>query len=70
MNHRNEWASEGELNVVGEPEQILRYQKSAYGGTYSIGRQALCAERTVVCRRGCMASSRVAPQEILLLSRH
>ena len=35
MKHRDEWASEGELNVVGEPEQILRYQKSAYGGLLS-----------------------------------
>lgn len=46
---RNEWASEGGLKKVGEPEWILRYQGSAY---------VSMRERIPVT-----VSSRVAPQE-------
>lgn len=53
---RNEWAPEGELKAVSEPEKILRYQESAYDSMH---------ERIPV-----QVSSRVAPQEhIRLLSR-
>lgn len=45
----NEWASEGGLKKVGEPEWILRYQGSAY---------VSMRERIPVS-----VSSRVAPQE-------
>ena len=46
---RDEWAPEGKPKKVGEPEKILRYQKSAYDGMHE--------------RISALISSRVAPQE-------
>lgn len=34
MDGRDEWAPEGKLKAVGEPERILRYQISAYGSMH------------------------------------
>ena len=50
MNDLDEWAPEGALNAVGQPEKILRYQESAYVGM-----------REWVC----YTPSRVAPQELM-----
>ena len=46
-----EWASEGEPNIVGEPELALRYQRSVCIG---------------IRKEGAHAPSRVAPQDFLL----